>query len=122
MIRLETPSIVEVRPPAASPLGPQSSGGGPEVSGGAKLEGRLGHLVEKWSMEEIEDWSRVTVRLANHAANDAVEKGSCKQTCLDKRSEVIRQRWLSAEPHIPESLLSMTLAETKPLFIESIHP
>ena len=57
-----------------------------------------------WSMDEIGDWSRVTVRLANDAANDALEEGCCKQTCLDKRSEVIRQRWLSAEPHIPESL------------------
>ena len=91
-----------MHPPAAGPLGPQSCS--PELSGGAKLEGKLGHLVEKWNMEEMKDWSKVTVRLANHAANDAVEKGSCKQTCLDKRSEVIRQRWLSAEPHIPESL------------------
>ena len=33
---IETPSIVEVRPPAAGPLGPQSSRGGTEVSGGAQ--------------------------------------------------------------------------------------
>ena len=89
-----TASTVEGRPPTAGPLDPQSSGVGPEASGGAKL----------WSTEDIQDWVRATVRLANQAASDEVDKGSCKQICLHKRCEVIRQRWLSAEMHIPESL------------------
>ena len=85
---------MEGRPPTAGPLDPQSSGGGPEASGGAKL----------WSMEDIQTWVRATVRLANQAASDELDKGSCKQTCLNKRPEVIPHRWLSAETHIPESL------------------
>jgi len=89
-----TASAVEGRPPSAGPLDPQSSGGGPEARGNAKL----------WSMEDIQDWVRDTVHLANQPASDELDKGSCKQTCLNKRSEVIRHRWLSAETHIPESL------------------
>lgn len=89
-----TTSTVEGHPPTASPLDPQSSGGSPEASGGAKL----------WSMEDIQDVVRATVRLANQAASDELDKGSCKQTCLNKCSEVIWHRWLSAETHIPESL------------------
>jgi len=53
------------------------------------------------SVQEIKEWSSVTVRLANLAAMQELDEVSCKKRCLDMRSKVRQERWKSAKVHIP---------------------
>ena len=63
-----------------------------------------GRNSDLWSVSEIEDWSRRSLRSANEAAKMELDNGSDKQTCLCVRSNLIRQRWDHAKLHFPEPL------------------
>ena len=50
---------------------------------------------------------RTTLRMANKAAEDALQKASTKEKCLDAlevRADIIQSRWQLATIHIPEHL------------------
>ena len=66
-----------------------------------------GALVELWNAAQIENWIRVTLRLANKAAENALQQAFTKAKCfdaLDVRSEIIQERWQAAKRHIPSNL------------------
>ena len=73
-----------------------------DASGGARseLEG------EKLIMLRIETWCRETARMANMAAQQALDTGSNKARCLEQRLEIIQHRWESAKQYIPAGLHS----------------
>ena len=67
----------------------------------------------QWSTNEIRDWTRVTIHVANEAALQELDKQTCKnkgaEIILQQRSkviraEIIRQRWETAKANIPETL------------------
>ena len=68
---------------------------------------------DQWSTQQIENWTRVTMRIANKAAMQEIDKQKCKdkrseilqqQKCKEIRSEIIQQRWATAKANIPKSL------------------
>ena len=79
----------------------------------AQLDGTSSEDI--WSVEEIENWTRLTMRIANQAATQELDKEICKdkrsesmrqQKCKEIRSELIRQRWETAKAHFPQTLHS----------------
>ena len=58
----------------------------------------------KWDDEQIQDWVRETIGLANAAARQALVADESKATCLDVRLQIIRQHFELAKDAIPGHL------------------
>ena len=70
-----------------------------------------------WTSQEMSDWVRNTLRLANERCAEEMEDQKDKQQCLEARSQVVLERWATAKQYFPatlhEELLQMLLDEPR---------
>ena len=72
---------------------------------------------EQWTSQQLSDWVRDTLRLANERCAIEIEDQKDKQQCLEARSQVILERWATAKQYFPATLhgelLKMLLDEPR---------
>ena len=59
---------------------------------------------DKWTQQQMSDWIRDTLRLANDRYAVAIEEQKSKQQCLEVRAQVILDCWATGKYGFPDAL------------------